>query len=112
MVELRPNPEDVRHYDELYDLAGAPRPHYGPLAATLGSLGREDLLARVASINTALLQRGVTFTVYADDAGTERVFPFDVIPRIITAEEWTRIERGIAQRVRAINAFISDVYHA
>ena len=112
MLEIQPPREILPYYDELYDPSGAPRPQYAALAATLQKLGRDDLLARVTAINTALLQRGVTFTVYADSAGTERVFPFDVIPRIITAEEWSRVTRGIAQRVRAINAFIYDVYHS
>jgi uncharacterized circularly permuted ATP-grasp superfamily protein len=98
-------------YDELYDRTQQPRPHYAPLAATLGELDRDELLSRVQSITTSLLQRGVTFTVYAEKEGTERVFPFDVIPRIITAAEWDLLERGIAQRVRALNAFIHDVYH-
>jgi uncharacterized circularly permuted ATP-grasp superfamily protein len=102
----------ANHYDELYSADGTPRPHYEKLARTLGRLGRDEILARVADVDTALLQRGVTFTVYADAEGTERVFPFDIIPRILTAEEWARIERGIQQRVRAVNAFIYDVYHS
>jgi len=112
MLELQPASSALEHYDELYDSAGVPRPHYAPLAETLAVLGRDEILARVRTINTALLQRGVTFTVYADSEGTERVFPFDIIPRIITAVEWSRIERGIRQRVRAINAFLYDVYHS
>ena len=112
MLDIQPPREILPFYDELYDRSGEPRPHYAALAATLKRLGRDDILARVAAINTALLQRGVTFTVYADSAGTERVFPFDVIPRIITAPEWSLVTRGIAQRVRAINAFIYDVYHS
>ena len=99
------------HYDELFRGDGEPRDHYATLVATLSGIARDEVLARVQSINTMLLQRGVTFTVYADAAGTERVFPFDVIPRLLTKSEWSRIERGIAQRVRALNAFIYDVYH-
>jgi uncharacterized circularly permuted ATP-grasp superfamily protein len=112
MLDLQPHVAEREHYDELYEASGVPRPQYEPLAASLARVGREEILARVQAINTALLQRGVTFTVYADAAGTERVFPFDVIPRIITAVEWSRIERGIRQRVRAINAFLYDVYHS
>ena len=112
MLELQPASSALEHYDELYDSAGVPRPHYAPLAETLAVLGRDEILARVRTINTALLQRGVTFTVYADSEGTERVFPFDIIPRIITAYEWARIERGIRQRVSAINSFLHDVYHS
>ncbi len=112
MLDLQPHLAVARHYDELYRQNGEPRPEYEALAATFARLGRTEILDRVASIDTALLQRGVTFTVYADSAGTERVFPFDVIPRILRADEWTRIEAGIAQRVRALNAFVHDVYHA
>ncbi|MBC5810163.1 MAG: circularly permuted type 2 ATP-grasp protein [Candidatus Eremiobacteraeota bacterium] len=111
MLDLQPYEAAGAHYDELYDAAGDPRPHYAPLVATLARLGREEVLARVRAIDTTLLQRGVTFTVYADATGTERVFPFDVIPRIITATEWDGIECGVRQRVRAINAFLYDVYH-
>ena len=99
------------HYDELFRPDGGPRDQYATLVATLSSIARDEVLARVQSINTMLLQRGVTFTVYAEAAGTERVFPFDVIPRILTKIEWAWIERGIGQRVRALNAFIHDVYH-
>ncbi len=112
MLDLQPHLAVARHYDELYRQNGEPRPEYAALAATFARLGRTEILDRVASIDTALLQRGVTFTVYADSAGTERVFPFDVIPRILRADEWTRIEAGIAQRVRALNAFVHDIYHA
>ena len=112
MLDLQPQYAVAHHYDELYRADGAPRSHYEALAKTLGRLGRDEILARVQDVNTALLQRGVTFTVYADSEGTERVFPFDIIPRILTADEWSHIERGIRQRVRAINAFIYDVYHS
>ena len=112
MLDIQPAAAALKHYDELYGAGGIPRPHYAPLAATLDWIGRDEIMARVQAINTALLLRGVTFTVYADSAGTERVFPFDVIPRIITPEEWGRLERGIRQRVRALNAFLHDVYHS
>ena len=112
MLDIQPAAAALKHYDELYGAGGIPRPHYAPLAATLDWIGRDEIMARVQAINTALLLRGVTFTVYADSAGTERVFPFDVIPRIITPDEWGRLERGIRQRVRALNAFLHDVYHS
>ena len=54
---------------------------------------------------------GITFNVYGDTAGTERIFPFDLIPRIIAADEWDHIERGLKQRVHALNCFIDDIYH-
>jgi uncharacterized circularly permuted ATP-grasp superfamily protein len=112
MLDIQPAVTALTHYDELYGASGFPRPHYAPLAATLDRIGRDEIMARVQAINTALLLRGVTFTVYADSAGTERVFPFDVIPRIITPDEWGRLERGIRQRVRALNGFLHDVYHS
>jgi uncharacterized circularly permuted ATP-grasp superfamily protein len=110
MLDLQ-EPLETRLQDEMYDAAGKPRPHYAALAQTLAGLQRDDIMSRVQSINTTLLQRGVTFTVYAESAGIERVFPFDLVPRILTALEWQRIETGIAQRVRALNAFLYDVYH-
>lgn len=97
-------------YDEFADAEGCPREHYAALAATLAGISAVDFRHRVTSVNTVLLQRGVTFTVYSDTRGTERILPFDLIPRIIPASEWSHIARGIAQRVRALNAFLLDVY--
>ncbi len=111
MLDLRPRDSVAAHYDEMFAADGTPREQYVPLAQTLARIDRDEIAARIRSVNTSLLQRGVTFTVYADSAGTERVFPFDVLPRILTATEWSLIERGIAQRVRAVNAFVRDVYH-
>jgi uncharacterized circularly permuted ATP-grasp superfamily protein len=111
MLELQSPAVALSNYDELYAPDGTPRPPYAALAATLGGLPIDEIKSHVAAINTALLQRGVTFTVYADSSGTERVFPFDIIPRILTQDEWKRIDDGISQRVRALNAFLNDVYH-
>jgi uncharacterized circularly permuted ATP-grasp superfamily protein len=97
-------------YDEFADADGVPRPHYAALAATLAAISSTDFRHRVTTVNTVLLQRGVTFTVYADARGTERILPFDLIPRIIAAADWARITRGVAQRVRALNHFLLDVY--
>jgi len=112
MLDLQPQHAVAQNYDELYGTDGTPRPHYASFAKTFGRLGRDEILTRVKAINTTLLQRGVTFTVYSDARGTERVFPFDPIPRILTAQEWGATERGIEQRVRALNAFLYDIYHA
>jgi uncharacterized circularly permuted ATP-grasp superfamily protein len=103
-------PAPAGPYDEAFVREGEPRAHYARLIATLAGMRPEELAARVQSIGATLLQRGVTFTVYADDKGTERIFPFDVIPRMITAGEWSDIARGIAQRVQALNAFLQDIY--
>ena len=54
---------------------------------------------------------GITFNVYGDSAGTEKIFPFDLVPRIVAASEWNRVERGLKQRIHALNLFIDDVYH-
>jgi uncharacterized circularly permuted ATP-grasp superfamily protein len=100
----------VDFYDEFADEVGVPRSHYVGLARTLRSIDWTDFQHRVATVNAVLLQRGVTFTVYADARGTERIMPFDLIPRIVPADEWSLIRRGISQRVYALNAFLADVY--
>jgi len=100
----------VDFYDEFSDDVGVPRSHYVGLARTLRSIDWSDFQHRVATVNAVLLQRGVTFTVYADARGTERIMPFDLIPRIVPGDEWSLIRRGISQRVYALNAFLADVY--
>jgi uncharacterized circularly permuted ATP-grasp superfamily protein len=111
MLELvqRPVVDDV--FDEFFADPTTPRPNYARLAATLGAVETDTLVNGVRAINAALLRRGVTFTVYAESAGTERIFPFDPIPRIFSHREWRRIAAGVEQRVRALNAFLHDVYH-
>jgi len=103
--------EHTACFDEYADDSGVPRPHYAGLAATLRGIEWSDLRIREETVNAVLLQRGVTFTVYADSRGTERIMPFDLIPRIIPASEWSVLSRGVTQRVRALNAFLGDVYH-
>jgi uncharacterized circularly permuted ATP-grasp superfamily protein len=103
--------EQIACYDEFAGENGVPRPHYAGLAATLRAIDWSDMRAREQTVNAVLLQRGVTFTVYADSQGTERIMPFDLIPRIIPGSEWSRLSRGIAQRVQALNAFLADAYH-
>jgi uncharacterized circularly permuted ATP-grasp superfamily protein len=102
----------VDFFDEFTDELGFPRAHYSGLAETLRSIDFSEFRHRVDVANTVLLKRGVTFTVYADSRGTERILPFDLIPRIVPADEWGLLTRGIAQRVRALNAFLVDVYGA
>ena len=97
-------------FNEAFFPDGEPRAQYRRLVETFRSLQPEELASRVQAINATLLQHGVTFTVYADDRGTERIFPFDVVPRILTREEWDLISRGMAQRVLALNAFLADIY--
>ncbi|MDQ2785959.1 MAG: circularly permuted type 2 ATP-grasp protein [Chloroflexota bacterium] len=90
----------------------APRPHYRPLFAQLAELTASDLHRASDLANRAFLHQGITFTVYSDAAqGTERIFPFDLIPRLIPADEWRIIETGLQQRIKALNLFIHDIYH-
>src|SRR3984885_4797554 len=72
----------------------------------------EALRSRAADAERDLLERGITFTVYSDATAIDRILPFDLIPRVITSSEWRQIETGVTQRVRALNLFLYDVYHA
>jgi uncharacterized circularly permuted ATP-grasp superfamily protein len=98
-------------YDEMFEGNGKPRPHAGLLLETVESLSDGHLLRYKHAAERLLLQMGITFNVYGDTAGAERIFPFDLIPRIIAADEWDHIERGLKQRVHALNCFIDDIYH-
>src|SRR6478736_3560012 len=98
-------------YDEMFEAAGVPRAHARLLLETVESLSDGHLLRYKHAAERLLLQMGITFNVYGDSAGTERIFPFDLIPRIFPAEEWDHIERGLKQRIHALNAFIDDIYH-
>jgi uncharacterized circularly permuted ATP-grasp superfamily protein len=98
-------------YDELFEPNGFPRPQAQLLINTIESLSDGQLQRYQHAADRLLLQMGITFNVYADSAGTERIFPFDLIPRIVTAPEWQRIERGLRQRIHALNEFIDDIYH-
>lgn len=99
------------YYDEYSAAPGIARPHYAELARTLAGIDWNDFRHRVEMVNAVLLHRGVTFTVYSDARGTERILPFDLLPRIIPGDEWSFLKRGLAQRVKALNEFIYDVYH-
>ena len=98
-------------YDEMFDAHGVARPEASLLLETVESLGEGQMQRCQRAAERLLLQLGITFNVYGDSAGTERIFPFDLIPRILKAEEWAWIERGLKQRIRALNAFIDDIYH-
>src|ERR1035438_1037577 len=98
-------------YDEMFQADGAARPHYQLVQEIIQSLSDGQLLRYKHAAERLLLQLGITFNVYGDTAGTERIFPFDLIPRIVPAHEWERIERGLKQRIHALNAFIDDIYH-
>ena len=98
-------------FDEMFTAPGEVRPHYKDLLARLQGMSREEFCRKRSLADTSFLNQGITFTVYNDDQGTERIFPFDLIPRIIPADEWARLERGLEQRIRALNLFLHDVYH-
>ena len=98
-------------YDETFESPGKPRPHYAPLLETFSSLPADEIRRRKHSADLSFLNQGITFTVYGREEGTERIFPYDLLPRIITSAEWTRIERGLTQRITALNLFLRDIYH-
>ena len=98
-------------YDEMFEENGQPRAHGRLLLETVEALSDGQLLRYKHAAERLLLQMGITFNVYGDSAGKERIFPFDLIPRIIPAEEWDHLERGLQQRVHALNLFIDDIYH-
>ncbi len=98
-------------YDEMCAAPGAPRPHYRKLYDQLRGLSAEAFAERRRVADAAFLHQGITFTVYGQEAGIERIFPFDLVPRIIPRAEWDLLERGLAQRVTALNLFLHDVYH-
>jgi uncharacterized circularly permuted ATP-grasp superfamily protein len=104
------------HYDEMLTTSPNPatiatRDHYRNYFQWLSSSPEQTLTQRRAQADLLFRRIGITFTVYGDEGGTERLIPSDVIPRIITADEWDYLERGLSQRVRAINLFLADIYH-
>ncbi len=98
------------HYDEMFDTQGQPRVAYRAMHRSVLSLAPEELKRRQQAADLSFLHQGITFTVYGRDEGTERVFPYDLMPRIITGEEWARIEKGLIQRITALNLFLKDLY--
>ena len=98
-------------YDELFDESGQAHLHSKPLIDQINALSHKDLRRRQKAAELALHQLGITFSVYGDKKGTEKIFPFDVIPRVIPASEWQNIENGLKQRIEALNLFVDDIYH-
>src|SRR5215210_578054 len=101
-----------RHYDEMRGEDGAVRPHYAALAEWLRGMPSDLVEEKRREADLLFHRVGITFAVYGDDEGTERLIPFDTIPRIVPASEWTLLERGLKQRVTALNRFLHDIYHA
>ena len=97
-------------YDELFEAKGKPRPDAVPLIERIHTLGMEEVIRRQKAAQVALFKMGVTFNVYSDGRGTERIMPFDLIPRILSADEWLILEKGLKQRITALNLFLADVY--
>ncbi len=102
------NPEDF--YDELFIAKGKARSHSVSLIEHMTSLGIKKLAQQRSTAEIALFKLGVTFNVYNDLRGVEKIFPFDIIPRIIPAQEWASLEKGLKQRIQALNLFLGDIY--
>ena len=100
-----------RFFDEMYEPNGQVRPPYRIIEEWLASQPKGGMRQIAQEAETAFRRLGITFAVYGADEATERLIPFDIVPRIISAAEWRRLERGIEQRVRALNAFLHDIYH-
>lgn len=98
-------------YDEMFTGAGEVRPHYQPMYEKLMRLPADELRRRKQAAELSFLHQGITFTVYGREEGTERIFPHDLLPRIVTNQEWETIERGLTQRIVALNLFLRDIYH-
>src|SRR5690242_5329408 len=103
---LDPRRPHASAYDEMFDPVEGVRPAYKRLYDSLSPLQAADLTTRSEALDRALVDQGITFSL----SGQERPFPLDLVPRVITASEWARLERGIVQRVRGLEAFLADVY--
>jgi uncharacterized circularly permuted ATP-grasp superfamily protein len=110
LADLGANYQLNGFYDEMLAAAGQPRPAYRRLYEVLNRLGPDELARRAELAKEMFRNHGITFAVYPDAQGTEKVFPFDVIPRVIEAATWSRLEEGLKQRLRALNLFLDDVY--
>jgi uncharacterized circularly permuted ATP-grasp superfamily protein len=98
-------------YDEMRDGEGSVRPHYKAFSDWLERTQRDQIAQKREEAERAFHRIGITFAVYGEDSGTERLIPFDIVPRIIPAAEWRMLERGLKQRVQALNLFVHDIYH-
>ena len=97
-------------FDELVDQDGKPRPDAEELVSLIDRIPSAELVRRQDAIERSLYQMGITFTVYNDSEGTEKIMPFDIIPRIISSVLWHHVDAGLKQRIKALNCFLSDVY--
>jgi uncharacterized circularly permuted ATP-grasp superfamily protein len=104
-------PGTSAQYDEMHDADGRVRPAYAGFCDWYDAQDRDWLRKQNVEAERFFRRTGITFNVYGNDAAEERLIPFDMIPRIVTASEWRKLSRGIEQRVRALNAFLHDLYH-
>ncbi len=104
--DLEPN-----FYDEMFDADGNPRPHWRELHETLVNLSEVELSTMQERVTRSFYNEGITFIVYGDEAAGERIIPIDCIPRLMANAEWKHIEKGLNQRLRALNLFLEDVYN-
>jgi uncharacterized circularly permuted ATP-grasp superfamily protein len=100
-----------RHYDEMRAADGELRPHFRALAEWLAETPAERVAEKRREADLLFHRVGITFAVYGDDAGAERLIPFDTIPRVIPKAEWEALAKGLRQRVSALNRFLHDIYH-
>ncbi|MEY8766287.1 MULTISPECIES: circularly permuted type 2 ATP-grasp protein [Francisella] len=97
-------------YDEIFSNEGHVRSDVSQAIKTIDELSVESLYEKQKFVDASFLKNGITFTVYSDTQGTEKIFPFDLIPRIISEKEWSELEKGLKQRLKALNAFLNDIY--
>jgi uncharacterized circularly permuted ATP-grasp superfamily protein len=97
-------------YDELFEEIGRPRSAAQPLVDRINALSAEEIRQRQQAAQSTLFKMGVTFNVYGESQGNERILPFDIIPRIVSASAWHKLERGLEQRILALNSFLADIY--
>src|ERR1700754_2108148 len=98
-------------FDEMFSDEGQVRPHYAGVLDTFLNLPPEEIARRKRSVDLSFLTQGITFNVYGHGEGTEKIFPYDLLPRVITGAEWQHIEKGLTQRITALNLFLHDVYN-
>ena len=110
MAELRKPDAEFPAYDEAFDRDGSVRPLYAAIVERFSNFDTAELRRREGIIEEEFRRQGITFTVYGDSQGTERTWPMDLFPRLIASAEWREIERGLAQRVTALNRVLADIY--
>lgn len=98
-------------FDEMFDHQGNVRPHYEKLLNRFNRLSADEFAHKRQAVDASFMRQGITFTVYGDEDGTERIFPFDLMPRVIPRQEWEFLEKGLSQRITALNLFLHDIYH-